>query len=78
MTEASGAGRLPEPLDEEELRLLRTYADGPRIWDAASVFAIVCRLDGKGLLVPSGENGAYALTDKGRAALPATSGDPMS
>lgn len=64
-----GDGPTPQPLDEEELRLLRTYANGPRIWDAASVFAVVCRLDAKGYLEPSGEHGAYALTGKGRAVL---------
>jgi hypothetical protein len=58
-------------LDREETRLLRTYTDGPRIWDAASVFEVVMRLVDKGMLAPSGPNGAYALTDAGRQALPA-------
>ncbi len=59
-------------LDQEEARLLRTYADGPRIWDAASVFDVVLRLAEKGMLAPSGPSGAYALTDEGRQALPTT------
>jgi hypothetical protein len=61
----------PVELDLDEARLLRTYADGPRIWDAAPVFEVVLRLEDKGMLAPSGLSGAYALTDAGRRALPA-------
>lgn len=56
-------------LDREEARLLRTYENGPRIWDAASVFEIVVRLEGKGMIAPDGAGGAYALTDAGRQRL---------
>jgi hypothetical protein len=58
----------PVELDLEEARLLRTYVDGPRIWDAAPVFEVVLRLEDKGMLAPSSLSGAYALTDAGRRA----------
>lgn len=57
-------------LTTEELSLLRSYADGPRIWDAASVFEVVLRLAAKGLVEPAdGDGGRYALTDAGRDVL---------
>jgi hypothetical protein len=58
-------------LDEDEMRLLGTYADGrPRIWDAASLFTVVVRLEEKGLLTPAdGHPGAYVITAAGRASL---------
>lgn len=67
----------PHPaLPPDEARLLRTYADGPRIWDAAAVFEVVMRLSDKGLIAPSGLSGAYALTAAGRQALPANPPQP--
>jgi hypothetical protein len=52
------------------LELLRTYASGPRIWDAAEILARVHDLADWGLieLVP-GRDGAYQLTQKGREAI---------
>jgi hypothetical protein len=55
-------------LDEDEARLLTTYADGPRIWDAATVFRVVMRLEDKGLIAPA-DHGTYALTEAGRRVL---------
>jgi hypothetical protein len=63
-------------LDAEEARLLRSYADGPRVWDAAAVFEIVMRLADKGMIARSGLGGAYALTDAGRRALTADMPSP--
>lgn len=57
-----------------ELGLLRSYADGPRIWDAASLQRTVGALADKGLIepVPDPERpGAYRLTGAGRQALDA-------
>lgn len=59
----------PAALDSDEERLLRSYTNGPRIWDAASVFEVVVRLAEKGMVVPHGDRGAYEITDAGRAAL---------
>ncbi len=56
-------------LDADEARLLRSYVDGPRIWDAASVFEMVTQLAEKGVIAPSGTSGAFAITDLGRQAL---------
>lgn len=56
-------------LTRDEERLLRTYVDGPRIWDAATVFEVVVRLAEKEMLVSAGDGGAYAITSAGRRAL---------
>lgn len=59
-------------LTVSQLHLLRTYLDGPRIWDAADLFAEVCRLAARGLIEPHPDPehpGVYQLTAKGRAAL---------
>jgi hypothetical protein len=56
-------------LDKDELRLLGSYADGPRVWDAAAVFPLVLRLEAKGLVAMKGEGGLYGLTDEGRQEL---------
>jgi hypothetical protein len=55
-----------------ELSLLRTYADGPLIWDAASLMHDVLSLADQGLIepVPDPERpGVYQLTDAGRQVL---------
>lgn len=62
-----------DDLDRNELRLLSTYAAGPRIWDAASIFALVVRLEEKGLLAPLGD-GRYQLTAAGSQVLAARAG----
>jgi hypothetical protein len=56
-------------IDDDGLRLLSTYVDGPRIWDAADLFARVVRLEEQGFVEPVGGFGAYRLTDAGRKAL---------
>lgn len=52
-------------LTTEQSRLLATYANGPRIWDAVAVYEEVLKLESKGLLTHVGE-GRYALTAAGR------------
>lgn len=69
-------------LSGRDLGLLASYADGPLIWDAADLFAIVCRLAERGLLEPARtdigygpeDRGAYQLTEAGRVVL-ASAGD---
>lgn len=62
-------------LDADELRVLRTYANGPRIWDAASLFGIVTGLDARGLIAPAGpQSNAFVITPAGRATLDASGG----
>ena len=57
-------------MTEGELELLRSYANGPRIWDAASIVPQVWALADKGLIEPVDANGrAYRLTGAGRKAL---------
>jgi DNA-binding PadR family transcriptional regulator len=54
----------------DELQLLASYADGPRIWDAASLFPTVMSLHDRGLIEPVTQDGvAFRLTDAGRARL---------
>jgi hypothetical protein len=60
-------------ITSEELGLLRSYADGPVIWDVwdtASIMPVVYRLHDLGLVerVPSG-HGAYSLTPAGSQVL---------
>ena len=54
---------------EEEL--LRSYENGPRIWDATALLPVVWALENKGLVEPVGPGNflAYQLTEKGRKAL---------
>jgi hypothetical protein len=56
-------------VNKGELELLRSYAKGPRIWDAVAVLPSVYALADRGLIEPSGNSGAYRLTDAGRKAL---------
>jgi DNA-binding PadR family transcriptional regulator len=55
----------------DELELLRSYENGPRIWDAAAVVPEVWALEKKGLIEKfDPEDGRrYRLTEAGRAAL---------
>lgn len=55
------------PLDRDERQLLLTYLEGPRIWDAASVYPVVLRLEAKGMIAPVPDRPAYAITAAGRA-----------
>lgn len=53
-----------------ELELLRSYASGPKIWDATAILPDVYALVAKKLIEPAGQDGfLYQLTDAGRAAL---------
>jgi len=55
-----------------ELSLLRSYAGGPRIWDAASLEPVVCSLEEKSLIEPvPGCGPLRRLTDQGRWVLSA-------
>ncbi len=56
-------------LDGEERRLLATYADGPRIWDAAALYPTVVSLQEKGVIVPVPGSSASAITAAGRRAI---------
>lgn len=49
--------------------MLRSYENGPRIWDATVVLSTVFALQDMQLIEPAGHNGAYQLTEAGRAAL---------
>lgn len=55
---------------EHELLLLRSYENGPRIWDAAAIVPEVFALADKGLIEPVDMNGRrYQLTEAGRGEL---------
>jgi hypothetical protein len=64
-------------LNPEDMDLLRSYANGPRIWDATAIVPAVFRLHGQGLIEPAppAEDGSarstycYQLTDAGRQVL---------
>jgi len=56
-------------LPKELLDLLKSYVDGPRIWDASSILPKVYVLENKGLIERDGNRGAYRLTDLGRMEL---------
>jgi DNA-binding PadR family transcriptional regulator len=64
-------------MNPEDRDLLRSYENGPRIWDAAAILPAVHRLYGQGLIEPAppAEDGSarstycYQLTDAGREAL---------
>jgi hypothetical protein len=57
---------LPAGLSASGLDLLRSYADGPRIWDAAGIMPRVWELAERGLIEPVPDRGgAYQLTSKG-------------
>lgn len=56
-------------MTRNELELLRSYENGPRIWDAVLVLLRVYALEDKGLIEPSGTSGAYTLTGAGHKAL---------
>jgi DNA-binding PadR family transcriptional regulator len=60
-------------MNEEELRLLRSYQDRPRIWDAASIVPQVWALADKGLIeqLDPHDSRRYRLTEAGREALKA-------
>jgi DNA-binding PadR family transcriptional regulator len=57
-------------MDENELRLLGSYADGPKIWDAAILVPTVFSLADQGLIEPHQDrSGVYQLTERGRQVL---------
>jgi hypothetical protein len=56
----------------DELRLLRTYVRGPRIWDAATALPLVRSLHQQKLIEPHPDParpGVYQITAAGREAL---------
>lgn len=57
-------------LTNDERELLASYRNGPRIWDAASIYPTVTSLAQRGLIQPSG-GAAYELTNAGQAVLAA-------
>jgi DNA-binding PadR family transcriptional regulator len=67
-------------LTMDELELLRSYENGPRIWDAASIVPEVWALEKKGLIEQfDPEDGRkYRLTEAGRAALGTKSSTPLA
>jgi len=66
-------------MNPDDTDLLRSYANGPRIWDATAILPAVYRLAGQGLIEPAppAENGSarstycYQLTDAGSQVLAA-------
>jgi hypothetical protein len=56
-------------MTKDELSLLRSYASGPKIWDAVTLLPTVYALADQGLIEPVGDSGAYQLTMAGREAL---------
>lgn len=68
---------MPAPLDNDDLAFLRSYADGPRIWDASALAPRVFGLAARGLIEPAPEydDGTpasafrYRLTEAGRQLL---------
>lgn len=56
-------------INASQRKILASFLDGPRVWDAAPLFRIVCDLSDLGL-VKFVEDGPLAeITDKGRKAL---------
>jgi hypothetical protein len=59
-------------MTKDELELLRSYENGPRIWDATAVLPDVYALEAQGLVEQVGNEGfLYQLTEAGRAVLAA-------
>lgn len=53
-------------MTKEEAQLLRSYENGPRIWDVASIVPLVFSLAQQGMIEPVPDTrGAYRLTDAG-------------
>jgi len=71
--------KLPE-ITGNELDMLRSYASGPRIWDAAELMPAVWKLQDLGLIEPAPpaedgsppSRGVRQLTAKGRQVLAGT------
>jgi hypothetical protein len=62
-------GKPEHHLNEQQRDLLASFANGPRIWDAAALFKIVCELDQAGYVKFIGDGPKAEITDAGRAAL---------
>lgn len=59
--------------DNLDLELLRSYASGPKIWDATAILPGVWALADRGLIEPVGDEARkYQLTTAGRDALKPT------
>jgi hypothetical protein len=69
---------MTDPTADAELDLLRTYANGPRIWDAAALLPAVTSLRDQGLITPSADNArADRLTAAGYERLRAAESTPV-
>lgn len=59
-------------MTKDELDLLRSYENGPRIWDASAILPKVYKLAERKLIEPVSQSGyAYQLTELGRQELEA-------
>lgn len=56
-------------LDKKQRDLLGSFADGPKIWDAADLFKIVCQLEIAGYVKFVKDGPMAEITDAGRAVL---------
>lgn len=56
-------------LTKAQRDLLTSFVDGPKIWDAATLFKIVCDLETAGYVKFVGDGPAAEITDAGRIAL---------
>lgn len=56
-------------LNKEQLDLLASFANGPKIWDATPLFAIVCEMHDAGYVKFIGDGPKAEITDAGRALL---------
>lgn len=68
--------RMPE-LTGGELSMLRSFAAGPRIWDAVSLQPQVTVLSELGLIEPAVPRNSYRLTQAGRQVLGMVPGPPV-
>lgn len=54
-------------LSAREMRLLRTFIDGPQTWDAAEFTDVLTSLTAKSLIAPVNDGPMHMLTPAGRA-----------
>ena len=56
-------------LTKNQRELLASFRDGPKIWDAATLFKIVCELESAGYVKFVDDGPKAEITDAGRCAL---------